>query len=298
MSDASHPEPAPQPHDFRNPSLLPPRRMRQLRAHQTHFLNAAAARAARFLRSDFPLRLGFIQIETCQKLADAWAVPAHLILFKTEPLRGVSVLEIPLRLGLAMADRLMGGPGRIEQTAREMNEIEKALLDQFALIILEEWCNNWAAIKPLKPALLGCEPNGCFLQSTPPQTRMLTFALDASLGDCAGQFKLAFPWAALEPCLLQLCPESEPAAETPAPPAPVKWNHNLDDLALPVTAEWQGLELSARDVLRLKVGDVLQVSPQLARQVCLRLGGHSKLNGRLGTVAGRWAVELTQAAKP
>jgi flagellar motor switch protein FliM len=58
----------------------------------------------------------------------------------------------------------------------------------------------------------------------------------------------------------------------PAPAAPVKWNRCLDDVALPLTAEWQGLELSAREVLHLKVGDVLQVSPQLARQVCLRLG--------------------------
>ena len=64
-----------------------------------------------------------------------------------------------------------------------------------------------------------------------------------------------------------------------------------------MTAEWQGLELSARDILHLKVGDVLQVSPQLARQVCLRLGESLKFNGRLGTVAGHWAVELTQAIK-
>jgi flagellar motor switch protein FliM len=120
------------------------------------------------------------------------------------------------------------------------------------------------------------------------------------LGDCAGQIKLAFPYAALEPCLRQLCAGSESAAETPAPApsAPAKWNRCLDDVSLPVTVEWQGLELSARDVLHLKVGDVLQISPQLARQVCLRLGEISKFNGRLGTLAGHWAVELTQAIKP
>jgi hypothetical protein len=41
----------------------------------------------------------------------------------------------------------------------------------------------------------------------------------------------------------------------------------------------------------------LQISPQLARQVWLRLGEISKFNGRLGTLAGQWAVELTQAIK-
>ncbi len=289
-----------QPHDFRNSTLLSPRQMRKLRAHETQFLNAMEARVAQFLRVQFPLKLAGIQIDSYQKLTDGWAAPTHLILFKAEPLRGVSVLEIPLQLSLTIVDRLLGGPGRVEPTTREISEIEKAVLDQIVQVILEEWCNNWAAIKPLKPTLLGCESNGRFLQTAPPQTNMLTLAIDARLGDCAGQIKLAFPYSALEPCLRQLCGASEVAAETPAPapPAPAKWNRVMDDVALPVTAEWQGLEVSAREVLHLKVGDVLQISPQVAREVYLRLGDISKFNGRLGTVNGNWAVELTQAIKP
>jgi flagellar motor switch protein FliM len=71
----------------------------------------------------------------------------------------------------------------------------------------------------------------------------------------------------------------------------------LDEVELPVTAEWQGLELSARQILHLTVGDVLQINPQLARQVTVRLGELAKFNGHLGTLAGHWAVELTQAIK-
>ncbi len=293
-------EPALQAHDFRNSSLLSPRQLRKLRAHESQFANALEARMALFLRTEFPVKLAGIQIESYQKLTESWAGPTHLILFKAEPLRGVFVLEIPLTLGLTIVDRLLGGQGRAEGKPREISEIEKALLDQIVQIILEEWCNNWAAIKPLKPALLGCESNGRFLQTAPPQTNMLVLGLEAHLGESNGQIKLAFPYAALEPCLRQLGAGSETVAETPppTPAAPIKWNRCLDDVTLPVTAEWQGLELSAREVLHLKAGDVLQISPQVARQVCLRLGEISKFNGRLGTVAGHWAVELTEAIKP
>jgi len=288
-----------QPHDFRQSSLLSPRQMRKLRTHEAQFLNAMEARVAMFLRTEFPLKLAGIEIVAYQKLTEGWSTPTHLILFKAEPLRGVSVLEIPFRLALTIVDRLMGGSGKIEPAAREISEIEKALLDQIVQIILEEWCNNWAVIKPLKPFLLGCESNGRYLQTAPPQTNMLTLAIDARLGDCDGQIKLAFPYSALEPSLRQLCGGTEPAVEisAPVPATPARWNHCLDDVPMPVTAEWQGLELSAREVLHLKVGDVLQVSPQMARQVCLRLGEQSKFNGRLGTVAGHWAVELTQPIK-
>jgi flagellar motor switch protein FliM len=321
MSDASNPEsvtaaaPSPegapeapavpaapvfQTYDFRQSSLLSPRQLRKLRAHETQFLNAMEARVGLFLRSEFSLKLVGIEIATYQKLVEGWAGPTHLNLFKAEPLRGVSVLEIPLNIGLTIVDRLMGGPGRAETITREISEIEKALLDQIVQIILEEWCNNWAIIKPLKPSLLGSESSGRYLQTAPPLTNMLTLAIDARLGECTGQIKLAVPYTAMEPCLRQLCgaAESSPTeTATPAPVAPAKWNRCLDDVALSVTAEWRGLELSAREFLHLKVGDVLQVSPQVAQRVCLRLGEQSKFNGRLGTVAGHWAVELTEPVK-
>ena len=70
--------------------------------------------------------------------------------------------------------------------------------------MLEEWCNNWSVIKPLKATVLGCESSGRFLQTAPPHTNMLTLSIDARLGECAGQIKLAVPYATLEPCLRQL----------------------------------------------------------------------------------------------
>jgi flagellar motor switch protein FliM len=193
----------------------------------------------------------------------------------------------------------MGGPGKVEETERELSEIERALLDQIVQIFLEEWCGNWSVFRQIKPSILGCESDGRFLQTAPAQSSMLTFSLEARLGECSGRMQLAFPYASLEPLLRQLCPENEASAESPAPaaPAPVQWNRGLDEVALGVTAEWQGMELSARDVLHLKVGDVLQVGPQLARQVCVRLGEQAKFNGRLGTLGGSWAVEITQLIK-
>ena len=102
---------AAQPYDFRGSSLLSPRQMRKLRAHESQFLTAMEARVALFLRVAFPVKLDSIQIVSYQRLAEAWTAPTHLLLFKTEPLRGVSILEIPIALGLTMVDRLMGGPG-------------------------------------------------------------------------------------------------------------------------------------------------------------------------------------------
>jgi flagellar motor switch protein FliM len=308
MSDAAAPESpvaektaeAIQPCDFRGASLLSHRLMRKLRGHEEQFLDAMSTRVALFLRAEFPLRLLSIQIVSYQKLTAAWGTACHLTLFKTEPLRGVSLLQIPVPLALAIVDRLLGGPGQAGEATRELSEIEKALIEQIVQVILEEWCNNWAALKPLKPTLLGCESSGQFLQTSPPETNMLLLSIEARTGDCTGEIQLVFPYAAMEPLLRQLCPETETVTDSPAPAValPLRWNRALDDVCLPVTAEWEGLEISAGELLHLKAGDVLQLNPKLPQQVCVRLGELSRFNGRLGSADGHWAVELTHVIKP
>ena len=150
--------------------------------------------------------------------------------------------------------------------------------------------------------LLGCETNGKFVQAAVPETMMLVIAMEATIGNCTDQIQIAFPYNSLETLIRELnrnvgavAPEATPQA--PAKPA-FKWNPCFDDVCIPAVAEWQGIEMTARDVLALKIGDVLKVTGKDALNVKLRLADSAKFNGRLGTVDGNWAVELTEVIKP
>ena len=286
-----------QPYDFRNPMLLAPGVLRKLRMHQEEFASALAARLSLYLRLEFSLTLTGLQTVAYGKLAQSWSNPSHLTLFKVEPLRGVSILEIPPPLGLTIVDRLMGGPGQVPEAAREMSEIENALLDQGVHLILGEWCIHWSKVKELKPVLLGCETNGKFIQTALPETMMLVVAMEARVGTCVERLQIGFPYSSLEALIRQLTKSADTVAEAPPQPAtkaPCKWNPACDEIQIPLVAEWQGLEMTAREILALKVGDVLQINKECAQQVKVRLADVPKFNGRLGTVAGNWAVELTQ----
>ena len=185
-------------------------------------------------------------------------------------MRGVSILEIPPRLGLSIVDRLMGGPGLPPESAREMSEIEHALLEQVVQLILAEWCSHWAKLKELKPVLLGYESNGRFMQTAPPETIMLVLALEAGIGTLRRrECKSAFPTPPSNHSSARL---SQTVAETraeaivsPAGKTALKWNPCFDDVYIPVSAEWKGLEMTAREVLALKVGDLFS---GLIRNAC------------------------------
>jgi flagellar motor switch protein FliM len=279
-------------------SQLSPRQQRKARQHHEAFAAALAARLSVFLRADFALSLAGLELLPYQSLTENWPDPAHLTLFKTEPWRGVSILQIPIRLALSIVDRLMGGSGQPGPAGREMGAIENALLEQAAQVVAAEWCAQAAPIQELKPVLLGHESSARYLQTAPPQTPMLVAVFDAALADCRELIQIAFPFAALEPWLRQLAAELEPAPAPAPPPAQSgAWNPSFDEVPVTVTGIWAGLDVSARQMLNLKVGDVLRLDGAAARQIELRLGGQPKFHGRPGLAAGHWAVELTDVVK-
>ena len=286
--------------DFRNPMPLGPGGLRQLREHEELFAQSAATRLSAHLGLEFSLKLTGVKTITYQKLAESWGRPAHLTLFKMEPLRGVSILEMSSRLGLGMVDRLMGGPGQAPAIDQEMTDIEKVLLEQSVELLLNEWCGLWSGARELKPVILGYESNGGFLQTTPPEAIMLVICMEAGFGDCCGQIQIGFPFATVEPLIGRLCQSAAPTAN-PVPPASSppaaawKWNSCFDEFRVPVTAEWDGLELTARQILALKVGDVLPLDSTRTQQVNVRVADLLGFQGRPGTLAGQWAVELTHA---
>jgi flagellar motor switch protein FliM len=289
-----------QAHDFRNAPLLSARDLQKLRLHQTDFVNALASRLSMFLRLEFTLKLSGVQTFTYRKLAQTWPNPACLTLFKAEPLSGVGILEIAPRLGAAMVDRLMGGPGQASDSVREFSEIEKAILEQAAQLIIGEWCGHWRGAKEFKAGILGHESNGRFVQVASPDTVMFVVSLELCLSGNVERMQIAFPYAALEMMIRQLSQSANSATEmasTPAArPAP-KWNHSFDDVRVPITARWHWSEVTARDLFALKVGDVLHVDPESPAGTEVCVAELPRFSARPGIVAGKWAVELGRPLK-
>lgn len=286
---------------FPRNAVLSPLASSRLRAHQEEFTNGLAARVSLLFRLDFSVDLQSIETLSYKNWMQTWSKPSCLTLFKVDPLRGVSVLQMPPRLGAAIVDRLMGGPGKAADDVQEISEVERALLEQFVQIVLSEWCRRWAKFKEIKPVILGYETNGEFVQIAP-DTSMLALAMEVSFGDCKEQMQIAFPYAGVEELIRQLSrtPEitAEPQAPASTPDAP-KWKPCFDSVPLEVKAEWQLADLAVREIANLKVGDVLQVDARSAsRKVLVRIGDEIKFHGQPGTIDDRWAIELTEAIRP
>lgn len=286
-----------QPYDFRQPAFLSAGELRKLRIVHEEFIRSLTARLSIYLRLEFALQMSRLQTMTYQKFCESFPTPCHLTLFKVEPMRGVCLLDIHPRLGMTIVDRLLGGPAHSVNLNHDLSEIEITLLDQAIQIILNEWCNNWHHIQELRPVLVGHENNGRFLQTSPNDAVMLVLGMEARLGDCIEQIQLGIPFYTLEPIVTKLNESGDGEDERSFPKSVsqgMRWAPEFATVRIPVGAFWHGLEMSARDLVNLKVGDVVTLDPEVTREARIRLSSLSKFAAVPGTQSGRWALQITR----
>jgi flagellar motor switch protein FliM len=286
------------PYDFRNPIPLTANEMRKLRARHCDFVSSLAARLSIYLRLQVLLQVtGFEALQLKDFIAPS--LDGQLSLYKIEPLRGTCLLELNSRLSLMLVDRLMGGRGQWAGASRDLTDVETALLDQVTQLIIAEWCGHWSDLQELRPSLLGHE-QGRYLNTAAMDSQFIVLSVEARVDDCIEQLRIGFPYATIEPLARQLRQNLEEASKEtiPLPVANPKWDSRFDEIRIPMKAEWPAIRLSARQLTRLKEGDLLEWDPELANKVRLRLADAVRFVGRLGTKNKNWAVELTEVLKP
>jgi len=132
-----------EPYNFRNPGVLSQADLRQLAISHEKFVQHMSARLSTYLRMECVIKIRKLSSSTFSKFTEGIQSPTHVTLFQVEPLRGVGVLDMSLPLALAIADRMLGGRGRVVESDSGLTEIESALVEDVIQLILGEWSNQW-----------------------------------------------------------------------------------------------------------------------------------------------------------
>jgi flagellar motor switch protein FliM len=282
------------PHDFRNPCLLSDGELRRLRSLHDDFARFVSSRLSLALRLELTLSVASLATTTYSTFTGALSNPGHLTLFKVEPLTGIGILDIEVGLALGIADRLLGGRGTAGKPRPFLTEIETALLEDVTTAFLEEWAAQWKLDTPLRPAVIGHENSGRFLQTSPKDASIVTLVLDCSFGECTGKIQLGIPYYTLEPLMKKL--QSRRTKETALAPAPkrTEWHPAYDRITMPVRGEWQAFELTVRELTSLRVGDVIEMSNDICANTRVLFNGVPKFIGTVGLDSDRVAIQLTR----
>jgi len=283
-------------YDFRNPVFLTEVELRRLRLLHEDFIRYLSARLSLFLRMECSLKMAKLTTLSYSKFTEGLPSPTHLVLFKAEPLMGVGILDINPRLALTIADRMLGGRGHSVKAERFLTEIEVGLIEDIIIILLEEWCAQWKQEQELHPQLIGHESNGRFLQTSPKDAVILALTLEANFGDCAEQIQIGVPYYTIEPLVkaMQARRAKDATVNNEVVDRKAEWQPIYEKVNIPVRAEWDAFELTLREIVSLKVGDVIEMSPEVLDKTRVLLNGNAKFMGSVGLDSDRVAIKLSK----
>jgi flagellar motor switch protein FliM len=281
-------------HDFPQVSSFSAEEMRKLRLRCESFICTLAARLSVHLNLECVVQMSKLETVRFEQFVNTLANPTHLTLFRLDPLRGICLLDIPPRLALTIVDRELGGPAAATDEVRDLTQIEAKLAGKVLAVLLGEWCATWADTLPLRPVQIRCETSGRHLQTSPAEAMMLTLGMETRVAQTIEQIQMAIPQSVLEPLLLKLNSDLKQVEKPEAaqPRTPIKWNAAMNDVPIQLSAHWQGMELTARQILDLKPGDVLPLRPATTSQVQISLDSTPKFSGQLGTSGRQLAIQI------
>ncbi|MFL2912943.1 MAG: flagellar motor switch protein FliM [Opitutales bacterium] len=280
-------------YDFTNPIVLSDADLSKLKTKSEQFAYYLAGHLSMFLRTEFNLELEDLTADLYSNFTQSIKTPSCVSMFKMQELNGVCLLDVNSHLSATVVDRILGGRGSTNPEERGLTDIEKALVEDFNQIILQEWCKQWESTMSLTPSIIGSESSGKFLQTSPADAMMLIMSMEASFGDVSGPMRIAVPYYTMEPVLSRLLASvSSEETKTTRPP---RWHEVYDNIPVQVSAEWDAFELSLRDLSNLEVDDIIEMDSALIEKTKLRIESRTCFTGEVGLEGDQVAFQVNES---
>jgi len=281
-------------YDFTNPIVLSDADLSKLKTKSEQFVYYLAGHLSMFLRTEFNLELEDLNADLYANFTHSIKDPSCVTMFKLQELNGVCLLDVNSHLSATVVDRILGGRGSTNPEERGLTDIEKALVEDFNQIILEEWCKQWHNTMELNPSIIGTESTGKFLQTSPADAMMLILSMEASFGDVSGPMRIAVPYYTLEPVVSRLLATAS-ASTDKKDSLPPRWHDIYDEIPVAVSVEWDAFELTLRDLSNLQVDDVIEMSPSLLEDTKLRIENRTCFIGEVGLEGDQVAFQVNES---
>lgn len=222
--------------------------------------------------------------------------PTTLAVINMDPLKGNAVLEIAPEITFIIIDRLFGGSGDTGgKVNRDLTDIEQSVMEGIIVRILANMREAWTQVIDLRPRLQQIETNPQFAQIVPPNEMVILVTLEIKIGEEAGMMNICIPYITIEPIVSKLSSQfwfsSVRRSSTTQYLGTLK--EKLADVEMELVADIGSINVPIRDVLALRIGDVVRLDNiRVGEPLTLSVGSKKKFYCQPGVVGKKMAVQI------
>lgn len=291
-----HDPSAVQPYDLTGQERIVKGRMPTLETTAERFARMFRTSLSSVLRKVISVNTLSVHMAKYEEFMKTIPMPASLNLFKMNPLKGASLFIIDSQVVFALVDIIFGGSGRqtVKIEGREFTTIESNLIKKIVLNALSDFKEVWKTIIQLDVVYQRAETNPQFVQLVAATDVVIVMQFEVDLGFSSGKINFCMPYLMLEPISKKL----QAGYQEDTFVADKEWTNSfkggLRQASVNLVVELGKTELSGREIINLKNGDVISLNQYCSDSLDVYVEDVLKFKGQPGIYKGSRAVEVSK----
>jgi len=282
-------------YDFKRPDKFSKEQIRTVSIMHETFARLTTTALSAQLRSMAHVHVASVDQLTYEEFIRSIPTPTTLAVINMDPLKGNAILEIDPSVTFSIIDRLFGGTGKGTKVQRDLTDIEQSVMEGIIVRILANMREAWTQVIDLRPRLGQIETNPQFAQIVPPSEMVVLVTLETKVGEEEGMMNFCIPYITIEPIISKLSSQfwfsSVRRSSTTQYMGVLK--EKLSSVDMDVVAEIGTINLPVRDVLNLRVGDIVRLSNvRVGDPFTLSVGSKKKFLCQAGVIGKKVAVQV------
>ncbi|TCW60303.1 flagellar motor switch protein FliM [Treponema sp. J25] len=284
-------------YDFKRPDKFSKEQIRTVSIMHETFARLTTTSLSAYLRSMVHVHVASVDQLTYEEFIRSIPTPTTLAIINMDPLKGNAILEIDPAVTFSIIDRLFGGTGEGTKVQHELTDIEQSVMEGIIVRILGNMREAWSQVIDLRPRLGQIDTNPQFAQIVPPSEMVVLVTLETKVGEVEGMMNFCIPYLTIEPIIGKLSAQywySSVRRGTTTENLNIL-KDKLSTVDITVVAEVGRIQIPVRDVLSLKVGDVIRLyNVRVGDPMTLNIGNKKKFLCRPGVVGKKMAVQIVK----
>jgi flagellar motor switch protein FliM len=245
-----------------------------------------------YMHKSAEISVGPIKVQKYSEFIRNLVVPTNLNLVTIKPLRGTALVVFDPNLVFLIVDSMFGGDGRFHTRVegRDFTATEQRIIQGLLTVFFTEYEKAWKPVFEIKFDYVRSEMNTQFANIATPSEIVVAITFTMELGGNSAEMHLCIPYAMVEPIrdVLYSTMHSEQAGSDR------RWtgmlSQQLQLAEVDLIAPLGHSELALREIVNMKVGDVLPLS--LDDHIQVMVEGVPIMDCRYGVRNGQYALKV------
>jgi len=282
-------------YDFARPSKFAKEHLRTLEIIFENYARLLSTTLPGYMRTSCQVDVINSEAVTYSEFSNALSNPILLGVLDFYPLKGNVVIDMSVKVGFSVIDRLLGGKGEALEKERDFSEIELSIIEKMLVIFVDLIIEPWENVVDLEPRLEKIETNSQFAQVISPTEIIALITLNLKIGDVEGLMNICIPHSCIEPIIDKLNTKYWYSSMTEENEEVYRdiIEKRIAKAKVPVTAVLGKSIITVNDFVALQVGDIIKLDRKIDDDIIVKVGNLDKFTAKPGLFEKNSAVQVT-----